>query len=67
MEVLYPVRPFVLGIFPYIGLTSCNQSVPESWPLTLDPDDITISIDVYGKLRNISDGKNPYPDVNGLT
>ena len=43
-----------------------NQSVPESGPLTLDPDDIAILIDVYGKLWNIS-GKNPYPDVNWLT
>ena len=42
MEVLYHIRPYLVGTFPYIGLKNkqslymvgtSNQSVPESWPL----------------------------------
>ena len=42
MEVLYHIRPYFVGIFPYIGLKNrpkiygigtSNESDPESWPL----------------------------------
>jgi hypothetical protein len=41
-EVLYHIRPFFMGIFPYIGLNfigqtymvgTSNKSVPDAWPL----------------------------------
>ena len=43
MEVLYHIRPYFVGIFPYIGLKNrqkymvgtSNQSDPESWPLNI--------------------------------
>ena len=42
IEVLYHIRPYFVGIFPYIGLKNrpniygigtSNQSVPVAWPL----------------------------------
>ena len=63
MEVLYHIRAYFLGIFPYIGLKNrpyiWNRylqflSVPESWPLTLWPRIPNSSVTGYAPTLDIA-------------